>query len=57
MRQEDLGGGLEARKCDLVGKLAKARTHGHSYGLPSGGGGGAFCLSSSWREQPLGLPP
>lgn len=36
MRKKDLEGGLEARKYDLVGKLGKARTHGHSYGLPSG---------------------
>lgn len=62
MRQEDLGGGLEARKCDLVGKLAKARTHGHSYGLPSGGGGGRSACpprggSSHWGSLPEKHPP
>lgn len=28
--KKDLGGGLETRKYDLVGKLRKARIHGHS---------------------------
>ena len=56
MRKEDLGGGLEARKCDLVGKLAKARTHGHSYGPLSGWGGGSACPPRG-GSSPVGLPP
>lgn len=61
MRKEDLGGGLEARKCDLVGKLAKARTHGHSYGPLSGWGGVLPVLhvegAAQWGSLPEKHPP
>lgn len=60
MRKEDLGGGLEARKYDLVGKLAKTRTHGHSY-RPSSGWGALPVLHVEGAAQrvsrPEKLPP
>lgn len=60
MRKEELGGGLEARKYDLVGKLAKTRTHGHSY-RPSSGWGALPVLhvegAAQWVSRPEKLPP